>query len=102
MQSMFDTVETENQLVFAEKLHLGDNRRVIVKRYSIPPGSLDAGSHASDIFCADGHNIAKQTAFVNRCAEMASVESCYFCKIRFLTWFISASTRWQSIYPFSS
>lgn len=31
MQSMFDTVETENQLSFAEKLHF----RVITSEYSI-------------------------------------------------------------------
>lgn len=42
----------------------------------LPPGSpicyfpALSMSRASDIFCTDGHKIAKQTAFVNRCAEM--------------------------------
>ena len=43
---------------------------MIVQRCSIPPSPLDAGCHASDIFCIDEHNIAKQTAFVNHYAEM--------------------------------
>ena len=57
-----------------------------ISSYSIPPGSLDAGSHASDIFCTDEHNIAKQTAFVNRCAEMRLrwKAACFFARYDFL------------------
>ena len=58
-----------------------------ISSYSIPSGSLDAGSRASDIFCTDGHNIAKQTAFVNRCAEMRLrwKAVCFFAGYDFLT-----------------
>ena len=59
---------------------------MIVKRYSRPPGSLDAGGHASDIFCTEEHTIAKQAAFVNRCAEMRFrwKAACFFARYDFL------------------
>lgn len=74
-----------------------------ISSYSIPPGSLDAGSRASDIFGTDRHNIAKQTAFVNRCAEVRlRWKAACFLPDTISYSVISASARWQSIYPFSS